>query len=330
MKLYIDKSNVHSLLSTPEKGERFSSILKMIRNNLDVGFNFEKEEIKNDDVLMKFVTQFTTGRSTSLRISFTSEVMPLRPLEDNFLKSVYQNKRCVLLIDDINIGKAKKAGTCLIGGLGEEVEILQKLLVNVEDYDFDKELSIGEKEFPNWDVFAKYNHPFYDLLILDRYILKVDEATLKKNIIELLNQFHTDKKSAINIVLFTLKEAATSWKFKEIKNMVVDIIFKKTKITPNFTLVWSNDVKTARHDRHIISNYYWLKSGDSFNYFLASTGAVRTTGDTLNIKSLAKEDYRKAVDIVLEKTQEKISELIKLNPGLIEGDKISSFLKFTL
>lgn len=330
MKLYIDKSNVHSLLSTPEKGENFASIIKMIRNNLDVGFNFEKEDIKRDDILMKFVSQFTSGRSANLRISFNSEVTPKRPLEENFLKSIYQNKRCILLIDDQNITKAQKSGTCLIGGLGEEVKVLERLLLNVADYGFDKELSIGEKEFESWDVFGKYNHPFYDLLILDRYILKVDGATFTKNLIELLNQFHTDKKSVINIVLFTIKEPGNSWSFDEIKKKVVDVVFNKTKVQPNFTLVWTNDPQKARHDRHIISNYYWLKSGDSFNYFLPTTGNTRTTGDTLNLKSLAKEDYRIAVDIILRKTQEKITELITLNATLIQGDKVSSFLKFTL
>lgn len=58
MKLYIDKSNVHSLLASP-KNEKFDSVIRLIRNQLNVGFNFEKSEGASDEVLQKFLTQST-------------------------------------------------------------------------------------------------------------------------------------------------------------------------------------------------------------------------------------------------------------------------------
>ena len=329
MKLYIDKANVLSLLSS-SKDEKFLSVIKMLRNNLDVGFNFEKDSIKGNETIVKFLTQFTSGRNESLKVSFTPDLAPNRPLDNKFLNSVYQNKRCILLVDDQNVKPVQTMGNCLLGGLGEEIDTLEKLMIDPIDYGFDRELSIGTAEFNSWTAIAKYNHPFYDLIILDRYILKVDEVTLKKNIIELISQFNTNKKAKINIVLFTLKEPNYSWTYNQLRKLIVEAVVKKTGIEPNFTLVWSIDPEKARHDRHILTNYFWIKSGDSFNYFLATTGKVRTTGDTLNIKSLAKEDYRKAVDLIISNTQAKVTDLVKLNPTFIEGDKISSFLKFTL
>jgi hypothetical protein len=329
MKLYIDKANLLSLLGS-DKNEKFYSTLKLIKGNLDIGFNFQKEEIRSEEAIVKYLTQLTTGRNSELKVGFASSPVPSRPLTDNYLSSVFQNDRCVLLVDDDNVSSIQKKQEVLIGAVGEEITTLEKLMTNCEDYRLDKELSIGSSDFNSWSSLAKYSHPFYDVIILDRYILKVDEATFKKNLIELLSHFHQDKNCKINIVLFTLKQPTYTWNFAKIKKLISDVVLLKTGHAPNFTLIWSNDQNKARHDRHIMTNYYWLKSGDSFNYFLATTGALKTTGDTLNIKSLASEDYRKAVKRILEKTQEKINELIAVNSAFIEGDKVSSFLKFTL
>src|SRR4051812_46551881 len=95
MKLYIDKSNLLSLL-TANQDEKFSSVMKMVKTHLDIGFNFEKNAVRGDDIISKFFTQLTSGRKSGSP-TFTANLIPNLKLKNNFLNFVYQKKRCFLL-----------------------------------------------------------------------------------------------------------------------------------------------------------------------------------------------------------------------------------------
>ena len=58
MKLYIDKENLLSLLKEEDKdviSEEYNEIKRMIKKHLDLVFNFDKSECRNNPLLIKWL-----------------------------------------------------------------------------------------------------------------------------------------------------------------------------------------------------------------------------------------------------------------------------------
>lgn len=326
MRLYIDKENLLSYLSQ-KKDKRYLFCTILLQNQLDITFNFAKKEGLKDDTIQHFLASFSEGagfEETKRDFLDTEKSFPSRPIKGNLCSSLSPEQlSSVYLINDEKVNHLKSQGYIMIGGIGEELDLLGSLWY--EDYQFSTPKSIDE--ITSWKDLDSYINPCMDIVMIDGFIFK-DATLLKSNLYPLINVLSSKGKlKRVNVVIvstemFQTGEIRTSYEtvLKELKKSIE----ATTGIKPNVTIATlpQND---RRHDRHVITNYNRFTSGDSFVY-LGSDGSQISRGDDVSIISLASQTYKRQTDKILGKVQERLNKISK--GDRIIGDKISNLLQF--
>ncbi|WBX78101.1 hypothetical protein PG911_07550 [Tenacibaculum ovolyticum] len=326
MDIYIDKANLLSFVKSKEN-PLFSDCNGLLKKQLNVYFNFPKEELKSSALLMQWATTLSQGVNPNTVIKFDYKE-PKRPLKSNSSNNFCINKlSSVYLLEDIETTKFKNSGCVLVGEVGEEIEVFNKLFISQNDYLFERKLRINGAEFKSWSDLEHYSLPLTDIIIVDPYITS-DPSLLASNLEVLLKTIAIKANSKVNIVIYT--NIDKSLPYNQISPVVRKAIKQVTSIGPKFTLVTYKDQKgqksRAEHDRTVITNYYRIYSGDTFNYF-DSTGKVITKGRELSFSSLANcENFNLSRELI--KDLQKNIDFFKANNTGIEGDKSSNFLNF--
>ena len=85
MELYIDINNLKSFIKSKDSDD-FDDCKRMLRRQLHVIYNFDKELLRSEPVLQQFVTMISEGRGRSEEsdkfLSSTS-MFPERPIKSN-------------------------------------------------------------------------------------------------------------------------------------------------------------------------------------------------------------------------------------------------------
>lgn len=324
MDIYIDKENLLSLINSKTEN-LYNDCIKTLKKQLNVFFNFPKDELKQDDKLMSWFTDFSQGVGENNSFVFGNN-FPLRPLKSNFYKTFNLHQlSSIYLINDEKADLLKNSGTILIGKPGEEISILNNLFINQNDYLFDKKWKIGSLNFQKWSDLHKYSLPVTDIIIVDPYVCS-DQNLIQFNLLPFLSSITHKVKAKINIIIYTDKDACLSYDY--LSPIIRKTISNITGANPNFTLIKYTDKRgipsKAEHDRTIFSNYLRIYSGDTINYF-NSQGKI-TKGREIHYVSLARdENYQLAFELIND-LQSNINFLNK--NGGVEGDKISGYLSF--
>lgn len=326
MTVYFDKANLEAFLLTKSQAG-YVETMKMLRGEVNIAVNCSPLEALSNDLLRPFVMTMTTGQKNT-KLSFLPSVYPDRPISQTFYQQLQPRRRPVVLAVDAEVVACKAAGMCIIGQVGDELLELGRLYRG-DKYKFTTPLSLGrgKGQFSSWEKLTEHVLPFHDLIISDRYLLKARDV-FEHNYRGMLQALTTGRRGKINLVLLSLlpDNAEAVSEFRWLRELTDEIVSATTGIEPNFTVVWGKCTTDVRHDRHIITNYQWYSSGDSFLYFRLD-GNLRTNGDTLTVHSLADSEARTAVDNMLERMQKNIDKLLP-NPILVLGDRVSSFLTF--
>lgn len=300
MYLYIDKENIESLIEN--RGHKlYNDCIKTIQNHLDVYFNFSKKEIKSNEDLLSWFQLLTDGAGTGTQKFLDEYVFPVRPIKDQcHIDFSYNKLTAIYLISDENIHNLKNSGALLVGGPGEEIDVFNKLFLLQNDYDFHKEIEIGGNELRKWTDLGKYSLPLTDIIFLDSFIL-ADPSLIESNLIEYLKILCSNSFNTINIVLY-VNGGKISIDYDKCRQLVINAIKSVTGYSPNFTLVKYTEQRDmsslGEHDRTLLTNYYRVKSGDTYNYFL-SNGEKCTKGREVSYLSLAKRDnHNLAINVI--------------------------------
>lgn len=324
MDIYIDKENLLSLINF--KAENlYNDCIKTLKKQLNVFFNFPKEELKADEKLMSWYTDFSQGVGENNTFVFGTNFLP-RPLKSNSHKSFNSHQlSSVYLINDEKTDLFKASGTILIGKPGEEIEILNSLFLYQNDYLFDKKWKIGAANFEKWSDLANYSLPSTDIIIVDPFVCS-DHTLLEHNLLPFLSCIASKVKTKINIVIYTNNDS--SLKYEYLSPIIRKTVNALSGANPNFTLIKYTDKRgvpsKAEHDRTIFTNYIRIYSGDTINYF-GNIGKL-TKGREIHYSSLARdENYQLAFELIND-LQNNIDFLNK--NGGVEGDKISGYLTF--
>lgn len=326
MELYIDKENVLSFIESRTE-YMYEDCVKLMKKQLDVNFNFSKDELKKDKSLMIWFTKnFTEGVEVS-KFKFNS-CFPEKPLKSN--SALYFNSSqlsAVYLLDHESVPKLKGAGSVLIGEVGEEIMTLHKLFFMQEDYLFDKTWKIGAKSFEKWSDLEPFSFPLTDIIIVDPYVISsLDDC--KNNLIPYLKSLVKITKSRLNIVIYTNKD--NCWDFDQLNLLIKAGVKEVTGINPNLSIVTYTERRgvpsRGEHDRTILMNYKRIKSGDTFNYF-NNEGMITTKGRELQYLSLARRENFNLAKELINDLQGHV-DFFKRNNTNIQGDKKSNFLNF--
>lgn len=326
MNLFIDKQNLISLIDSRSE-DMYEDCVKLLRKQLDIKFNFSKEDLRSDENLMLWFRKNFTQGVEETKIGF-GESFPEKPLRSNTTKTFNSEQlSSVYLLEDENVQKIKNTGSIMIGEVGEEIETLHKLFFLQGDYLFDKTWKIGADSFQKWTDLKAFALPLTDIVIVDPYVLNnFDDC--KINLIPYLESLVSNTKSRINIIIYTNKKECLN--YEDVAPLIKQKIKKVTGVKPKFTLVTYSDQRgipsRGEHDRTILMNYKRIKSGDTFNYFNPD-GSIKTKGREIQYLSLARrENYSLARELILD-LQGHIDFFIANNAN-IEGDRESNFIHF--
>ena len=330
MELYIDINNLKSFIKS-KNSDDYDDCKRMLRRQLHVVYNFDKEMLKSEPILQQFVTMISEGRGLSEesdKFLSSTAIFPERPIKANsYINWNWRELSSVYLIDDLDSRKLKNKGCVLLGEAGEELSILMKLFCGM-DYDFHHLYDL-QKNFNSWEQLTADNQtlPCTDIIINDRYLFANTYDLVEYNLRPLLTVLAGNVKNRINVVVFTKNK--TLLEFGKDKS---DAIFKNTLLNvtgmkPNVTFVTSNDNDKIPHDRFIITNYRLIRSGDSFLYF-DTKGKKITNGGALDIDSMANHETYTFVQSLLEKLQASYNEIKRLNNDMIIGSQESKYIIF--
>ncbi|MDV3747152.1 hypothetical protein CMU21_04835 [Elizabethkingia anophelis] len=317
MVAYFDLENLESLLKQ-QKNDFYYDCLKLIKKQLDLTFNFSKEEFKKSEDLMNFIKVFSDGVGDK-EVKYIPEKFPGRDIKSNSHKDFSIDELLsVYFINNNDLHKLKTKDDLLIAEIGEEIEMFKVLFLKNDDYKFEKKLRIGT-EFNNWGVFKNFHTSHVDLIIVDNYILS-DKSLVETNLNGIIeNSLKDDCRKVLNIILF-VRNDEVNIKFSELKTSINKIVTQKYIDKPKLTII----KHYTEHDRTILRNMLRVYSGDTFNYFL-SNGTKATKGKEVHFTSIADKENYKLYLKTLADLQKIIDEAIDTN---IEGDKKSRFFKF--
>jgi hypothetical protein len=317
MVAYFDIENLLSFLQQP-KNDFMQDCLKLVKKQLDLTFNFKKEELKSSEVGLQFLKFLTDGQGEK-KIKFCEEKFPSRKIKSNSHKDFNTNELLsIYFINDENIDSLINKDELLVAKIGDELSLFKQLFLNNDDYKFERKLRIGS-DFKSWEDLYQFESPLTDLIIVDNFILG-DKSLFECNLKGLINNsLKSGIRKKINIVIF-YKPDADGISFVDLKNDLQTIVKEKCTESPNITII----KHYAEHDRTILKNFIRIYSGDSFNYFLSS-GKKTTKGKEIHFSSIAdKENYNLYIELI--KDLQKIID--NSNETSIIGDKKSRFLNF--
>lgn len=324
MELYIDRTNLINIFQNKEH-PLFPDVIKIIKKQLDINFNFSKKQAIEDEVL-SFISQvFTEGVSQDSVYKFSDILYPERHVKSN-LHTRHPNKQSIFLIDDEKLELCKQKKGLLIFGLGEEFDCFNTLFLLQDDYLFEKKINIRSTSFNGWNKIKDYAYPFTDFILIDNFIFSLPDI-IEHNLFEIIRTLFAGKQLAANIIIFTNKSHVHT-PVEELTRNIATLVSHVTGVRSSCTIITWRDqrgIETfAEHDRTIFTNYLRFYSGDSFNYW-DHTGKKITKGREFDITSLAKrENYVLAQQLIAD-----LNEFVQnCNPENITGDRKSNFINF--
>jgi hypothetical protein len=296
----------------------------MLKKQLDVHLNFDINEL--DELLEIQLQEFVEGVGEGVTFSHSSDIFEERPLSrDSFIKDFSG----IYFLNDPFTKKLKNKSELLIGEIGEEVDLLNKLIFDQEDYGFHEERTFHEEDFKSWDTIEKYVMPFSTLLCVDRYILKGpveggNYSLFDYNFGKILEQYYCNKKAKARIVIVCqidpfndnpryIDEGPS---FEEVCNKIKNQIKAVNTYIPKPEIVLIKVPVTRggrfhisdEHDRNLISNYVRVKSGDGFVKFL-SCGNITGARTNIDFYSHANRNYLKNTRVILDEVKRIIDDV---------------------
>ena len=334
MNIHIDKPNLLSIIHSV-KNDNYKDCMRMLKNNFNIFFSFDKDDIKKFDVLekqdvMDWLTQMTTGigndNSNPIKwgCKFPEGSLDISSFDAEKLSSIY----CLSKERDSKLETLARKGNLIIALEGQEIDALSSLYF--DDFQFTEHIFY---EISSWADLEKYTSPCTDIIIADPYLFSSPEL-YQQNVYSLIRVLTKRiKNSKVNIVIFTLKsnhDRLTNTDFEPDWNTIYSKIRKCAEkySTFNVTFVTASKETLDEHDRTIFTNYKYFASGDTYNYF-NSKGEKITSGRNLHAHSRVSKVNAKNSTIFLNDMQQIIDKIKKRNnDALIKKDRKSNFLKF--
>lgn len=323
MVVYFDIKNLISLFKSIDDNPRGDAILRILKQQLNILFNFSIESISEELELQ--LTEFTegTGRNRAELFIHFSEVdnFPIRPVE------TVADRNGIFLLENIS-EKLRSSNQNLIGDVGEEISTLEQLILNTYDESLHEQRSISSDDFSNWNKVSKYIRPFNSMVIIDRYMFTGSSTggnlgLFEYNLKIILGLFFKNCNCQPRLVfIFQIKTTGPSRDMgpnsKELTTKIVKAIksMNKNCKKPEIALIYVSNTIDDEHDRNIITNYLRIKGGDTFVYYNSANEIITNSSD-LDVYSLGNLQYRSNAEKLKAKLNGIISEVRSSNSDRI-------------
>lgn len=332
MNAYIDFANFCSYLSSMSNQD-FVKCNEVLLNAFNLCFTFDKSEIQNakKEIKHKFNLWLTTatknrnGKTNDWNINF-----PPRPVDKSshisFPKDLLSS---IYMLDGEGVKEWAETGCLLVGEKGTELDLIKKLQIS-KTFIPTKQYRI--RSMSDWSTISDNSTPCTDIIIVDQYLFSQSELEYEINSYSLIEHLcKWAKSTAVNIVIFTLKDYKEGDRHQDIPFVTIERqlkqkLFQQIGVEPNITFVILPGQE--QHDRTILTNYKMYTSGDSFKYFKDGTNvSLCTHGEWMYISSLHDDDVLQDAHDFIRDLQE-IIDKVKSGVTSIRGDKKSFFLNF--
>lgn len=344
--LYTNIENLAEVFSWERDSQNFANVSQMLKRESEIIFCESEDEAFNNPLFLELAKDLTEG---NLRFDYRDEKETF--LGSKFktnLQELFLNKRTIFWSNDNDrIELAKKKNGLLLAGVGEELDVFNKLNLNRDIYSGNKLLTIG-KNFTSYESLADYILPFSELIINEPYLFMPEDINYKledyqkRNFEKLIHQLFIGVTNKVNIVICTTiheqrKEKSDWWSredesFDKLFNYCNS--FLKSVLGGNRYKLWlviSPNNRMGRHDRFIITNYQYIDSPSGFAFF-DDRGNFINRGDSMHIYSILYDDARKThIPEIINKLQENVIDRVKdYNSDRVYGieNGNSYFLKF--
>jgi len=337
MVVYFDKENFISLFKLLNKSSRGDDILRMLKRQVNIHFNFDVETLAEEEFIL--FEEFQSGVDADWKFTHIENRVK-RPLNEGS----FPDKSSIYLIDEEDLRLIKEKRLVLLGGLGEEIDILESLFFDKRDYGFHYQVGIAKNKFSDWNQINPFVYPFTYLILVDRYMFKSNNLPLFDfNIGKILREFYLGKTGMSKLIFVYQVDpfADKSSKyydegpdFSELKKRIkttIKSVSKYCKMPEIFFFGIPNGKILDEHDRHIFSNYVRIKSGDSLIYF-DSTGKIISKSSEVDFFSLAYRNYRENSNSIIDKVNGYCQLSFKPYSrfcNLEEGETIDQVFKFS-
>ena len=341
MKLYIDLENLKSLANNQD-GE----IMKLIRENFDVFYVFDEEEIKKEkrqkiikiENWQKNLSSGRMGKGVGYRTilpSFSEDDKGMLCPKDE-LQSVFLIKNNHAIPNGLLTSKSISEIDALRNLLIENRCVPAKFYYTRPDKD---------KEVQKWEIVSRNVSQCTDIIINDPYMFAQSDCEYETNSYKLIEELC--KKSngqCLNIVIVTRKKYKlyqeeytinTTSIIRNLEEKTENVTGKKANVT---IIAQEDDDPTRKriHDRTIFTNYKLFISGDSFKYYKdKKNGGTGTSGKETEFVSrglwfgvcaLYDDEHNKIAQQFLRDIQEVIDESV-LRANIVCGEnRVSNYV----
>jgi hypothetical protein len=342
MKVIFDEKNAVSFFKQIDQSIIGDDILKLLKRQVNLQFNFDLDEVGEELEFQILEFEEAGGRKeNNLSIVYNKNkkdvVFCLNDIDCN---------NDVLLLENIST-KVKEAYKVLIGEVGEEIEVLSDLFLNINDVSVQENIEIGSKDFKSWEDIGIFNRPFSSIVIVDRYMFKGPEiggnyGLFEYNLKKIIGALFKNQSQKTNLTFIyqinpfvsrtnqNYDEGPDIIKLKQkVKNAVKSLNRHCPEPNINFIAVPKGKISDD-HDRHIITNYLRIKSGDTLVYF-DSQGDIITHSNEFDIYSMARKKYRDTTISLVGKLNIIVNETLNQFGNrclLSDPEKIKNIINF--
>ena len=313
IRLYIDKENIKSIVQSKDK-DLFDDCARLIRKNIDIHYNFSKEEVVKDPY-MQLWFRCVMGQGVGNQYEYSDsedDVLPIRPISyKDFAPDGEEDPFGIYLLDDKEACVEISEHNCvLIGEVGKELNVLQRLLkIDESDEVFARNIQ--------WEQYCP-KLPLTDIVLCDNYYFK-DPEVYKNNNNELLRVLSSVPKNfPINVVIITrFSDVSPNIKLEEELENIKDIVQDASDNRDSAVTIIG--IRDEIHDRVLITNYYRINSTAGFQKQRRVKNDIR-----FEIRSHTRgRNYYTSWELI-ESTYQKALK----KAAFCMGDRISNYIKF--
>ena len=258
MVLYIDKENLISLVRSEDKA-CFVEYSNLIRKNLDIQYNFSKEDIRSNEFLAFWFSQLGSGVGGVQEFCPPKNKVPERPMKSNFIKDLDASGRSALffLSDPADKCSAVESKRCvMVSKIGDELSKLKEV------FQLDEQGEILAYKITDWGDFLP-KLPLSDIIICDNHYFK-DKEVYEANDNEIIRFLSSiPQQSPVNVVIIVKDSEVDTEIELAAEQSRIKALVKRASGSKNSTVTILTTNKT--HDRALITNYYRVKQGSSFH-----------------------------------------------------------------
>lgn len=349
--LYTDIDNLAEIFSMDAKSADFLSLKHLISKESNLIICESEENALQNPFYATIATLLAEG---DIIVDYRKDDEDfLDPPFKTNLHHHFKDPRSILWsYDEERIKEAKGKTGVLMGAVGEEIEVFDKLNFSKETVKGNRILTIG-KNFQTYSDLEPFILPFNEIIINDSYLFLPDqdnwtvEGYIENNFKPLMRTLLKKVRNKVNIVICTFVNEHSQNRFpyfdqEEERNKKIGFSslyemcsnFLKDLLGGSRFKLWiviSPQRRKARHDRYFLTNYQWVESPAGLTYF-DDQGNFSSRGEAIHLYSILNDDARKdLMPVVQQNLQQMVLDPVKkTHPHRIYGidNGNSYFLNF--